>query len=76
MALFTKRIDHLTDIELEEALKLLEMDVRWNRNQAYALSSSQSTRLMKRVKRQEEQLRRLWAERERRIVQGGYRPFS
>jgi hypothetical protein len=70
-----KAIDALTDLELEEHLKLVEMDVRWNRNHAYALRGLTRLTLMDKVQDQEQLLRKLRDEREHRIINNNYRPF-
>jgi hypothetical protein len=76
VSLLTKPINQLSDLELEETIHLLDMDVRWSRNLAYAVSGARSQRLMRNVKLKEGLLRNLGAERERRIAQGGYHPFT
>jgi hypothetical protein len=69
-------IDQLTDIELEETLHLLQMEMRWKRNHAYALPDFQSTQIMIAVKEGEEFVKKLRAEREHRIIRGNYHPFT
>ena len=71
----TKAIDALTDLELEEHLKLVEMDIRWNRNHAYAVQDPTRTTLLDKVREQEQLLRKLRDERDYRIIHNKYRPF-
>lgn len=69
-------IDQLADIELEDTLRFLQMDLRWKRNRAYAVRPPQSTQRMIAVKQEEEQVKKLHRERERRIIRGNYQPFT
>ena len=69
-------IEQLTDIELEDTLRYLQMDLRWKRNRAYAVPTPQSTQLMIAVKQEEEQVKKLHQERKHRIIRGNYQPFS
>ncbi len=71
----TKAIDALTDLELEEHLKLVEMDIRWNRNHAYAVQDATRSTLLDKVREQEQLLRKLRDERDYRIIHNKYRPF-
>jgi hypothetical protein len=70
-----KAIDALTDLELEEHLKLAEMDIRWNRNHAYAVQGTTRSTLLDKVQEQEQLLRKLRDEREYRVIHNNYRPF-
>jgi hypothetical protein len=72
---FNMSIDQLTDIELEETLHLLQIEMRWKRNHAYALPNPQSIQIMITVKQEEEFVKKLRAEREHRIIRGNYHPF-
>jgi hypothetical protein len=69
-------IDQLTDLEIEQTLRYLEIDLRWKRNRAYAVTPSQSTPILIAVKQKEEQVKKLRRERERRIIRGNYQPFT
>jgi hypothetical protein len=69
-------IDQLTDLELEQTLHYLEIDLRWKRNRAYAVTTPQSTQIMITVRQEAEQVKKLRRERERRIIRGNYRPFT
>jgi len=71
----SKAIDALTDLELEEHLKLVEMDIRWNRNHAYAVQVATRLTLLDKVREQEQLLRKLRDERDYRIIHNKYRPF-
>jgi hypothetical protein len=72
---FNLAIEQLTDIELEDTLRFLQMDLRWKRNRAYAVQPPQSTQLMIAVK-EEKQVKKLHRGRERRIIRGTYQPFT
>jgi hypothetical protein len=76
MAVILHTLKESTDPELEETILLLEREIGFLRNLAYASSNPQIyERIRSTIREQILQRKQLLAEREQRIRQGYFRPF-